>query len=116
MLATAVAIVGLVGAGLASDPLAELALLCFACLGIFGCLPAFWPLATALLSGAAAAGIAMINSVGNLAGFYNPTIIGLLRDQTGGYSAGLFWLAATAAMAFATLLFLMRRPPAAERA
>jgi ACS family tartrate transporter-like MFS transporter len=110
LLAAAVAATGLLGAALVADPVVELALLCFAALGMYGCMPVFWPIATALLPTAtAAAGIAVVNSVGNLAGFYNPTIIGVLRDRTGSYSAGLLWLAATAIMAFFILILLMRR-------
>lgn len=47
--------------------------------------PTFWPLPTAMLSGAAAAGgIALINSVGNLGGFLGPYMYGLIKDATGG--------------------------------
>jgi D-galactonate transporter len=47
--------------------------------------PTFWPLPTAMLSGAAAAGgIALINSVGNLGGFVGPYMFGLIKDATGG--------------------------------
>jgi MFS family permease len=52
------------------DPLLKMISLCLAGFGIFACLPVFWTLPTAFLSGAAAAaGIAVINSIGNLAGF-----------------------------------------------
>ena len=47
--------------------------------------PTFWPLPTAMLSGVAAAGgIALINSVGNLGGFLGPYMFGLIKDATGG--------------------------------
>ena len=50
------------------------------------CLPVFWNLPTAYLgAGAAAGGIAFINSVGNISGYVAPQITGLLRDATGGY-------------------------------
>ena len=42
---------------------------------------------------AAAAGIALINAVGNLGGFVGPAIMGALRDATGGYTGGLLALA-----------------------
>ena len=49
-------------------------------IGICTVLPLFWSLPTALLGGtAAAAGIALINSVGNLAGFVSPYLVGWLR-------------------------------------
>ena len=49
--------------------------------GVFAVLPVFWTLPTAFLSGAsAAAGIAVINSIGNLAGFFGPFVMGWLKD------------------------------------
>lgn len=54
----------------------------------------FWTMPPMLLSGsAAAAGIALINAIGNLGGFFGPTVMGSLRDLTGGYSGGLLVLA-----------------------
>jgi ACS family tartrate transporter-like MFS transporter len=57
-------------------------------LGIMGqqsIAPTFWPLPTAMLSGVAAAGgIALINSVGNLGGFLGPYMFGIIKDATGG--------------------------------
>ena len=63
--------------------------------GIFGCLPVFWTFPTAFLSGAAAAGgIALINSIGNLAGFAGPFAVGRIKDLTGSYTGGLLSLSA----------------------
>jgi ACS family tartrate transporter-like MFS transporter len=59
---------------------------CVATFGIASSLPVFWNLPTAYLgAGAAAGGIAFINSVGNISGYAAPQITGLLRDATGGY-------------------------------
>jgi ACS family tartrate transporter-like MFS transporter len=53
----------------------------------------FWALPTVFLSGAAAAAsIALIDSVGNLGGFAGPYVIGLLTDLTGAYTAGVLYL------------------------
>jgi len=50
----------------------------------------FWALATACLSGtAAAAGIAWINSVGNLGGFVGPTVVGYVKQTTGSYAGAV---------------------------
>ncbi len=69
--------------------------LCIASLGIYSALATFWSLPTAFLSGtAAAAGIALINSVGNLGGFVGPYAVGALSDSTGSFYAGLLLLAA----------------------
>jgi nitrate/nitrite transporter NarK len=54
----------------------------------------FWSLPTAFLSGtAAAAGIAWINSLGNLAGYVSPYVVGRVRDETGSMEAALVVLA-----------------------
>jgi ACS family tartrate transporter-like MFS transporter len=79
---------GLVLAGLflSVNPLLAIAAFSLASFGISGSLPVFWNLPTAFLSAAAAAGgIAVINSVGNISGYVAPQMVGLMRDMTGGY-------------------------------
>jgi ACS family tartrate transporter-like MFS transporter len=72
------------------------ALLSITVLGVFSMMGPFWAMPTALLGPvAAAAGIAFINSVGNLGGFFGPYIIGLLRTSTGEFRGGLLLVAAT---------------------
>jgi nitrate/nitrite transporter NarK len=69
--------------------------LTLATIGILTTLPLFWSLPTAFLGGtAAAAGIAMINSIGNLAGFLSPYLMGWLKQATGANDAGMVMLAA----------------------
>jgi ACS family tartrate transporter-like MFS transporter len=90
-----IATVGLVLTGVTASPVVEMAALTLAALGIYSTLATFWSLPTAFLSGtAAAAGIALINSVGNLGGFVGPYIVGFLSDSTGSFYAGLLLLAA----------------------
>jgi nitrate/nitrite transporter NarK len=75
-------------------PVLTMVALIFAATGGWAVAPAFWSLPTALLSGAAAAGgIALINSVGNLGGFFGPWVFGLVKDATGSDSLPLFVLA-----------------------
>ena len=58
--------------------------------GIYSFLGPFWSLPSEFLSGlSAAAGIALINSIGNLGGFVGPSAIGVLTKQTGGMYTGL---------------------------
>jgi len=65
-------------------------LISIAVLGVFSMMGPFWSMPTSLLSGtAAAAGIAMINSIGNLGGFVGPYVIGLVRTSTGQFKGGL---------------------------
>ncbi len=53
----------------------------------------FWALGTAALSGTAAAGgIALINSVGNLGGYFGPRLVGIIKDRTGSDTTALLWL------------------------
>src|SRR4030081_3387234 len=98
------------------DPLLKMISLCVAGFGIFACLPVFWTLPTAFLSGAAAAaGIAVINSIGNLAGFAGPFAMGWIKDHTGSYAGGLLLLAGLGIIAMGIVLTLGRHE-AAERA
>ncbi len=71
----------------------SLLFLSLAAAGVLTCAPLFWSLPTAFLSGtAAAAGIAAINSVGNIAGFVSPYLIGTLKDMTGSTAIGMYVL------------------------
>ena len=94
------------------DPLLKMIALCVAGFGIFACLPVFWTLPTAFLSGvAAAAGIAVINSIGNLAGFAGPFAMGWIKDHTGSYTGGLLLLAGLGIIAMGTVLTLRHDEP-----
>jgi D-galactonate transporter len=89
------------------DPTLKMIALCVAGFGIFACLPVFWTLPTAFLSGAAAAaGIAAINSIGNLAGFAGPFAMGWIKDHTGSYTGGLLLLSALGIIAMLAVLML----------
>jgi hypothetical protein len=72
-----------------SDPwLAMIAVTICAC-GVLSALPGFWSLPTAYLTGAAAAaGIGLVNSLGNLSGFVAPYVTGALADATGNNRIG----------------------------
>jgi len=79
--------------------------LSIAAAGVISSAPLFWSLPTAFLSGAAAAaGIAVINSVGNLAGFASPFMVGWLKDLTHTDRAGMYLLAVVTAAGAATVL------------
>jgi len=98
-----VAIPGVVGAvGLLLSTLfgdntwLSMSALTLATVGILTTLPLFWSLPTAFLGGtAAAAGIALINSVGNLAGFVSPFMVGWLKDLTHSTNSGMYMLTAS---------------------
>lgn len=79
---------------LAAQPLLAVAALSIAACGIFAAIPQAWGLATAIISGgAAAAGIALINSIGNLSGFVGPYAIGWIKQASGSTAAGMIMLA-----------------------
>ncbi|MBL8268330.1 MFS transporter [Steroidobacter sp.] len=79
---------------LGDQPAAALAALTVATAGILCVPPLFWSIPTAYLRGAAAAaGIAIINSFGNLAGFVSPYAIGWIKDTTHSTAAGMYLVA-----------------------
>jgi sugar phosphate permease len=88
----------------------SLAALSLAMLGLASMLGPFWTLATSLMTGVgAAAGIALVNSVGNIGGFVGPNIIGLVREATHTFTAGL--VAVGVVLAAGGLLVLAVNPP-----
>ncbi len=81
-------------------------------IGIYASLPLFWSLPTAMLGGTAAAGgIALINSIGNLSGYFGPSIIGRLKELTKDYTAGLLVIAASLALAAVLGYVVGKRAP-----
>ena len=96
-----------------ADVMLSMAGLTLCTMGIMCALPIFWSNPTALLGGTAAAmGIAFINSVGNLAGFAMPWIIGMIKDATKSTDAGLEMLAAL--MVLGAVAVLALRKPASH--
>jgi ACS family tartrate transporter-like MFS transporter len=76
--------------GTTPSPFFSMALLCLLAAGVYSYLGPFWALPSEFLTGySAAAGIALINSVGNLGGFVGPVGIGFISKRTGSLSAGL---------------------------
>jgi nitrate/nitrite transporter NarK len=79
--------------GYMDSPGVTMVALVIAAIGVFCTFGVFWTLPTAWLSGTAAAGaIALINSIGNLAGFGGPYLIGWVKEATGSTSTGLLVL------------------------
>ncbi len=86
---------GLVATAMMTDPVLTMVTLVIAAMGQSSTGPTFWSLPTAMLSGTAAAGgIALINALGNLGGFFGPYAFGLIRDATGSFTFGLVAIAA----------------------
>ena len=105
--------IGLVLAGLflSVSPVLAIAAFSLASFGISGSLPVFWNLPTAFLGSAAAAGgIAVINSVGNISGYAAPQLVGLLRDVTGNYEIPMLVMGALVLAAGILVPFSARMP------
>ena len=87
--------------------------ICLAAAGIFAAQPVFWTLPSRFLTGAsAAAGLAMINSIGNLGGFVAQNVVPLIKDMTGSVQAPMLFVAACVflggVLSFALLAYLAR--------
>jgi ACS family tartrate transporter-like MFS transporter len=103
-----IAVSGLALAGYTLGTWVSLVGLSIATIGFYGMKPSFWPMPSLFLTGtAAAAGIAWINAVGNLAGTITPFVVGWAKDATGSFASGLYVLAGFALLsALVTLLAL----------
>lgn len=100
------AVIGAIGfalCGFAHSGALGLAALCLVASGVMGMMAVQWSMPSNLLGGsAAAAGIALVNSFGNLGGFVSPTLIGQITKATGNQTWGLFMTAAI--LLFAAIL------------
>src|SRR5580693_1391567 len=80
-----------------------------ATVGIYGSRAAFWPMPSIFLTGTAAAGaFTMITATGNLGGYFGPFIVGWIKDSTGSFEAGLYFLAACSLMCAVITFFAAR--------
>jgi ACS family tartrate transporter-like MFS transporter len=87
------------GSAFTSSLLPSVVLLSLAMLGLASMFGPFWTIATSAVRGVgAAAGIALINSVGNIGGFVGPYLLGSVRDATGGFTWGLVGVGAILAI------------------
>jgi len=103
--------IGLVICGLFVNSYWAIVGMSIAAIGFYGTKGPFWAMPTMFLTGpAAAASIAWINSVGNLGGFFGPTIVGWAKQITGSYAGGLYALAALALMSAIVSAFWLHIP------
>ena len=97
----------LIGSAYLGNPVLAAVAVTIGVMGVYAALPTFWSLPTGFLTGSAAAGgIALINSIGNIGGFVGPYAIGWIKDATGETTLGLVVLAACPIMA-GVVTFLM---------
>jgi len=107
--------VGLVIAAMTMGTWWALVGMSIAAMGFYGSKGPFFAMPPMFLSGAGlAAGIAWINSIGNLGGFFGPWYVGVMKDLTGSYAGGLYGLALlglVAALVCALFLHIPNRIP-----
>jgi len=108
------AVLGAIGLVLATfsgqNPLITVAFLSIAAMGVMTAMSQFWCYPPAFLTGViAAAGIAMINSIGNLAGFISPYLIGWVKDATGSTDIALYCIALALVCAAAICLSMPKK-------
>ncbi|HEY4297183.1 MAG TPA: MFS transporter [Paraburkholderia sp.] len=107
--------VGIAVSGLTRQPLIALVALCFAASSFIAAQPLFWTLPTRYLSGAAAAaGIALINSIGSLGGFVAPMVRVSAEKWFSSTSAGLILLGMASLLGALVIIALVRQPNAGD--
>ncbi|HYI84344.1 MAG TPA: MFS transporter [Acetobacteraceae bacterium] len=101
----------------AGSPAATIAVITLTAMSIFAALPNFWTLPTKFLTGvAAAAGVALINTIGNLAGFSAPFVTGAVADWTGGYEIPMMIVGGVMLVSAILMVVLARQNKAAVTA
>ncbi len=111
-----VAAIGLVIAGMTLGTAWAVVGMTIATIGLYGSKGPFWTMPSMFLTGSAAAsGIAWINGIGNLGGFFGPTAVGWVKTTTGSFSSGLYLLAGMAVVSAVSTFWLDIKNPVAER-
>jgi sugar phosphate permease len=101
----AVSAAGFLATAFAHGLIVTMVCLTIAMAGLASIFGPFWTLSTAVVNGAgAAAGIALINSVGNIGGFVGPSVVGYIKDWTNSFTMGLVFVAAIMAAGGAMVL------------
>jgi ACS family tartrate transporter-like MFS transporter len=104
--------IGFAGAALFTQPILRVVFLAVVLMGANAMLPPFWCLPSMLLTGtAAAAGIALVNSLGNTGGFVGPYVVGFVKEKTGGTTGSFLALAGVGAL-LAIVCVLLKRSSA----
>jgi MFS transporter, ACS family, tartrate transporter len=101
---------GLILAGWWGSTYTGLAGITIAVIGLYGSRTAFWPMPSMFLTGtAAAAGIALVNAIGNLGGYLGPFAVGWIKDATKSFEMGLYFLAAFSLLGAVAVYFGTRQ-------
>ncbi|PAF21253.1 MFS transporter [Terribacillus saccharophilus] len=93
-----------------SNIILSFVLLTIALCGAFGAYSPFWAIPPSFLTESAAAGaIALINSIGNLGGFFGPYAVGYIRDTTGSFTMSMFFLGVSMILSSLIIIFLVKQ-------
>lgn len=112
---TLLAAVGFVAAGWVNGSLLAVVAMSVVTIGIYGSRPSFWPMPSLFLTGGAAAvGMALINSIGNLGGYAGPFVVGWIKDSTKSFEMALYFMAACALLSAVITFFATRATRAPE--
>jgi ACS family tartrate transporter-like MFS transporter len=110
------ATIGLIIAGETVGTVWALVGMSIAAIGFYGSKGPFWTMPSMILTGtAAASGIAWINAIGNLGGFFGPSAVGWAKEYTGSFSGGLYALAGFSLMSAIVSALWLRIPNPAAR-
>jgi MFS transporter, ACS family, tartrate transporter len=110
VISTLMGFAGFAAASVAGSLAMQVLCLCVAAMGVYGTLPVFWTLPTAFLtSAAAAAGIALINSVGNLGGYMGPQLVAWISGPSGRFGPALLALGVALLVPAGIVPFIARR-------
>ena len=103
------AAIGVGAGGVVDSPWVYYGFLVLAAIGTYAPMSVWWSYPTTFLSGAAAAGgVGLINSVGNLGGFVGPYITGWMQERSGSFAGAMLYLAVSLALAGLLILTLKR--------
>jgi len=115
IISTTLASIGLFSAGWFSHSFWVVAAFSVAAVGIYGSRPSFWPMPSLFLTGGAAAvGMALINSIGNLGGYVGPIVVGMIKDSTKSFEMALYFLGVCALLSAMITLLATRATDAAR--
>ncbi|PAD39668.1 MFS transporter [Terribacillus sp. 7520-G] len=93
-----------------SNIILSFVLLTIALCGAFGAYSPFWAIPPSFLTESAAAGaIALINSIGNLGGFFGPYAVGYIRDATGSFTMSMVFLGISMILSSIIIIFLVKQ-------
>ncbi len=108
--------IGWIGLSAAVTPMMSMLMLSLVAAGVYSFFGPFWSMPSEFLHGyAAASGIAMINSIGNLGGFAGPYTIGFIKDRTGSMYWGLVFVGISMMLSAILLVLLPKKARARER-